>query len=128
MATSFPHRFGFVVTDAARLARLLCCCLPQNVDARAATFAFLSTQAKTSTNARGMGRIDAPCSLKLPAPSRGASAALALLQALGTAERRGPGGHKVTRYAVEKQPRTRPVVAVNADDAFSHSRLSAAAP
>ena len=28
----------------------------------------------------------------------------------------------VTRYAVGKQPRTRPVVAVNADDAFGNSR------
>ena len=46
-ATSCPHRFGCLVIDAARLTRLLshCCC--QNVALRAATFSFLSIQAKT---------------------------------------------------------------------------------
>ena len=39
-----------------------------------------------------MGRIDAPCSLKLPAPSRGASAATHLLQALALLSAAGPAG------------------------------------
>ena len=65
--------------------------------------------------------MDAPCSQNCAALARSLSCntqlqALALLSAVRA------WWARVTRYAVEKQPRTRPVVAVNAGDAFGHSR------
>ena len=68
-----------------------------------------------------MGRIDAPCSLKLPAPSRGLSCNHTLLQALAMLSAAGLVD-RVTRYVIETQPQNGLSLLVNADDAFGHSR------
>ena len=87
------------------------CCLRRMLMREPQHLRFSQDSAPRSTNASLALRIDAPCSLKLPAPSRGLTAAPPAAGA-GTAwawaaARRA----RVTCDAVETQPRTRPVVA-----------------
>ena len=74
-----------------------------------------------STNARCMGRMDAQCSLKLPAPSRGASAATHLLQALALLSAAGLVGTSDAIRGRETAAEGLSLL-VDAGDAFSHSR------
>ncbi len=98
--TSCPHRFGFVVIDAARLTRCSLTAAAQNVALRAATFRLSQFRLKVDQRTRH-GPHRCALSLKRAAVAWRSVAHTTLGWHCCSPERRGPAGTQVTR-AVEE--------------------------